>query len=282
MSFWSDYEKEIGFIVSYALYEDLRDGDVTTDPIYNGEKGKAKIIAKEEGIICGLPIANMVYNFLSENIDIKFFKNDGDHVEKGDLLLEIKGDYDVLLKGERVTLNFIQHLSGISTYVYNISQLLKGTSIKILDTRKTMPGLRRLQKYAVKIGGGENHRFNLGDMALIKENHIDLVGSIKRSVDLIHEKYSDIKIEVEVKNLEEFKEAISISYVNRIMLDNMDRKDIEECLANKTRDVEIEVSGGMTPDKIEKIKDLDIDYISMGGITHSVKSLDISMYIERI
>ncbi len=282
MSFWNDYEKEIGFIVSYALYEDLRDGDVTTDPIYNGEKGKAEILAKEEGIICGLPIAKMVYNFLSENIDIKFFKNDGDHVKKGDLLLEIKGNYDVLLKGERVTLNFIQHLSGISTYVYNISQLLKGTNIKILDTRKTIPGLRRLQKYAVKIGGGENHRFNLGDMALVKENHIALTGSIKKAVDLIHEKYPDIKIEIEVKNLEEFKEAVSIPYVSRIMLDNMDRGNIEECIKNKTRDVEIEVSGGMTPDKIEKIKDLDIDYISMGGITHSVKSLDVSMYIERI
>ncbi len=278
--FWKNYEKEIGFIVSYSLYEDLRDGDVTTESIYKGEKGVAEIVAKEDGIVCGLPLINMIYVFLSENVNVKLLFDDGDEIKKGDKLAIIEGDYDILLKGERTALNFLQHLSGISTRVSSLMALLKGTNIKILDTRKTLPGLRRLQKYAVKIGGGENHRFNLGDMALIKENHIALSGGIKEAVERINRKFPDIKIEVEVKNIEEFKEAISLKEVDRIMLDNMDNDTMKQCLKLKDRQVEIEVSGNVTENRIVSLKELNIDYISMGSITHSVKGLDISMYIK--
>jgi len=265
-------------IVEEALKEDIGFGDITTESTIPEDMiSRAVIIAKEEGILAGLPVAEEVFKLLDSKIEFKEFKKDGDEIKKGDVILEIKGKTKTILMGERTALNFLQRLSGIATYTKKCVDVVKPYGVKILDTRKTTPTLRIFEKYAVKIGGGENHRFGLYDMVLIKDNHIRAVGSIKEAIERVRERVSHVyKIEVEVTNLEELKEALE-SKADIVLLDNMDYDTLKEAVSIAKGKVMIEVSGNISLEDLEKIARLGVNFISIGKLTHSYKSLDLSL-----
>lgn len=267
-------------IVEEALEEDIGFGDITTESIVPEDmNSKAVIIAKEEGILAGLPVAEAVFKTLESSVEFKELKKDGDKIKEGDIILEITGKTKTILMGERTALNFIQRLSGIATYTRKCVDMVRPYGVKILDTRKTTPTLRILEKYAVKIGGGENHRFALYDMVLIKDNHIRVAGSIKEAIRRVRENVSHVyKIEVEVSNLEELKEALE-TQVDIVLLDNMDYETLKEAINMSKGKVLIEVSGKISMEDLEKIAKLGVDFISMGKLTHSFKSLDLSLEI---
>ena len=276
------YDKnKIQEIINNALEEDVKDGDLTTNLLIPDEqKAIAFMKAKENGVIAGLEVAEMVFKTLSDKIVFTSFVKDGNKVRIGEKIAEIKGSYRALLTGERLALNFLQRMSGIATETAKYVEMTKGTKTKILDTRKTVPGLRILDKYAVKMGGGTNHRIGLYDMVMIKDNHIDVAGSITKAVENIRKELPEgIKIEVETKDLNEVKEALEVN-VDVIMLDNMDnltmRKSVE-LIGDKAR---TEASGNMTLDRIKGVAETGVDFISIGGLTHSVKALDIGQYID--
>ncbi|MGB9768411.1 MULTISPECIES: carboxylating nicotinate-nucleotide diphosphorylase [Dictyoglomus] len=265
-------------IVEEALKEDIGFGDITTESTIPEDMiSRAVIIAKEEGILAGLPVAEEVFKLLDSKIEFKEFKKDGDEIKKGDVILEIKGKTKTILMGERTALNFLQRLSGIATYTKKCVDVVKPYGVKILDTRKTTPTLRIFEKYAVKIGGGENHRFGLYDMVLIKDNHIRAVGGIKEAIERVRERVSHVyKIEVEVTNLEELKEALE-SKADIVLLDNMDYDTLKEAVSIAKGKVMIEVSGNISLEDLEKIARLGVNFISIGKLTHSYKSLDLSL-----
>ncbi|MGB9788036.1 MAG: carboxylating nicotinate-nucleotide diphosphorylase [Dictyoglomus turgidum] len=265
-------------IVEEALKEDIGFGDITTESTIPEDMiSRAVIIAKEEGILAGLPVAEEVFKLLDSKIEFKEFKKDGDEIKKGDVILEIKGKTKTILMGERTALNFLQRLSGIATYTKKCVNVVKPYGVKILDTRKTTPTLRIFEKYAVKIGGGENHRFGLYDMVLIKDNHIRAVGGIKEAIERVRERVSHVyKIEVEVTNLEELKEALE-SKADIVLLDNMDYDTLKEAVSIAKGKVMIEVSGNISLEDLEKIARLGVNFISIGKLTHSYKSLDLSL-----
>ncbi|TYT23219.1 carboxylating nicotinate-nucleotide diphosphorylase [Dictyoglomus thermophilum] len=267
-------------MVEEALEEDIGFGDITTESIVPEDmNSKAVIIAKEEGILAGLPVAKAVFKTLESSVEFKELKKDGDKIKEGDIILEIIGKTKTILMGERTALNFIQRLSGIATYTRKCVDMVRPYGVKILDTRKTTPTLRILEKYAVKIGGGENHRFALYDMVLIKDNHIRVAGSIKEAIRRVRENVSHVyKIEVEVSNLEELKEALE-TQVDIVLLDNMDYETLKEAINMAKGKVLIEVSGKISMEDLEKIAKLGVDFISMGKLTHSFKSLDLSLEI---
>jgi nicotinate-nucleotide pyrophosphorylase (carboxylating) len=268
-------------IVEKAVEEDIGFGDLTTESIVpDNFYTKAFIIAKEEGIIAGIPVAEEVFKFLDPSINFSPKVSDGERVEKGETIVEIHGKAKTILTGERTALNFLQRLSGIATFTNYCVSLAKPYGVKILDTRKTTPLLRALEKYAVKVGGGgENHRFALYDMVLIKDNHIKIAGSITEAVKRVREKVSPFyKIEVETENLEQVKEALE-NKVDIIMLDNMDIETIKKAIKIINGKALIEVSGNIKPEDIKTIAELGINFISMGKLTHSVKSLDISLEV---
>jgi len=268
-------------IIENALKEDIGFSDITTDSIVPENLNiRAYIIAKEEGIIAGLPVAKEVFKFLDEEVNFSQKVSDGERVERGKIIAEIYGKARAILSGERVALNFLQRLSGIATFTNYCVSLAKPYNVKILDTRKTTPMLRILEKYAVKVGGGENHRFALYDMVLIKDNHIRIAGGITEAVRRVREKVPPFyKIEVETENLEQVREALE-NKVDIIMLDNMDIETIKKAVEIINGKVLIEVSGNIKPEDIKVIAPLGINFISMGKLTHSVKSLDISLEIE--
>jgi len=268
-------------IVEEALNEDIGTGDITTDSIVpENMSSKAMILAKEEGVIAGLLIAREVFRYLDPEISFNENFKDGEKVKNGDVIAEIYGNTRAILSGERTALNFLQRLSGIATYTKKCAEIVEPYGVKILDTRKTTPLLRILEKYAVKVGGGENHRFSLYDMVLIKDNHIKVAGDIKGAVKKVRENISHVyKIEVEVTNLEELKEALECD-VDMVLLDNMDINKIKECVEITKGKVLTEVSGNVSMENLEDIAKLGINFISMGKLTHSVKSLDISLEIE--
>jgi len=271
-------------LIKLAILEDVGSDDVTTSSILVSIPDrvvKAKIVAKENLIIAGLELFEMVFKYIDSSIKIISSKIDGDFCKKGTTILNIEGNFSSILKGERVALNILQHLSGIATNTFNIISHIGHTKIKILDTRKTIPLWRKWQKYAVRVGGGYNHRFGLYDMFLIKENHISVAGSITKAVELAKSYNHDLLIEVEVKNMKEVKEAVKTK-ADIIMLDNMDYKEIKKAVKyiRENSDKKIEVSGNMDIKKIKKIKKIDIDYVSMGSLTHSVKASDISLIID--
>ncbi len=264
------------------LEEDIGYKDLTTDNLEINAKVKGQIIAKSEGIVAGIPFAIKVFQILQPNIEIKFKLNDGDKIKKGDLVLEIVGDGKSILKGERVALNILQRLSGIATTTSKYIEKLKGLKIKLLDTRKTTPGFRAFEKYAVKIGGGDNHRFSLYDMVMIKDNHIALAGGITEAVKQIKSKVSPmVKIEVEVSNLEQLKEALQLD-IDIIMLDNMSIDDMKRAVEIVNGKVKLEASGNITLENIRDIALTGVDFISTGALIHSSKWLDLSMKIEKI
>lgn len=269
---------EVLFDLAYA--EDIGDGDITTNNLIPpGENKTAVLIAKEEGVIAGLPVAEMVFRKFDPNLTWNEIKPDGSKVIPGDIIAEFKGNYRALLTGERKALNFLQRLSGIATYANLCMQEIEGLDVEILDTRKTLPGYRHLDKYAVRMGGASNHRFGLYDMVMIKDNHIQVAGGIKEAVAAIRKKIpKSIKIEVETSDLKQVQEAIDAK-VDIIMLDNMSSAMMIEAVALINNRAKIEASGNMTLKRIRKVASTGVDYISIGALTHSVKALDISQRI---
>lgn len=265
------------FILS-ALKEDITSEDVTTNSVMPvASPGEVDLICKEDGIICGLQVFARVFELLDDKTEINFFVKDGDAVTKGQLMGKITGDIRVLLSGERTALNYLQRMSGIATYTSKVSALLRGTGIKLLDTRKTTPNNRIFEKYAVRVGGGHNHRYNLTDGVLLKDNHIGAAGGVKQAV-LLAKEYAPFvrKIEVEVENLEMVKEAVEAG-ADIIMLDNMSTEDIKKAIEIIDKKAEIEISGNVTKENIERIKGLGVDYVSSGALTHSAPIMDISL-----
>ena len=265
------------FILS-ALKEDITSEDVTTNSVMPvASPGEVDLICKEDGIICGLQVFARVFELLDDKTEINFFVKDGDAVTKGQLMAKITGDIRVLLSGERTALNYLQRMSGIATYTSKVSALLEGTGSKLLDTRKTTPNNRIFEKYAVRVGGGHNHRYNLTDGVLLKDNHIGAAGGVKQAV-LMAKEYAPFvrKIEVEVENLEMVKDAVEAG-ADIIMLDNMSTEDIKKAIEIIDKKAEIEISGNVTKENIERIKGLGVDYVSSGALTHSAPIMDISL-----
>ncbi len=265
-----------------AIKEDIGRCDITTDYVVNqNEQALGIIFPKQDGILCGVEIAQMVFEQIDEKVDFQIKLKDGDRFSIGTTIATLIGPAAGCLKGERTALNFLQHLSGVATLTRKFVDATKGR-VKILDTRKTLPGLRVMEKYAVRIGGGYNHRFGLYDMVLIKDNHIEIAGSITNAVTEMRSKRKKAFIEVEVKTFEELKEALSLK-VNRVMLDNMHINQIRqavEIVRQKNRGVEIEVSGGINLNNLEDFVDCGVDLISVGALTHSAPAIDISMKLR--
>ena len=269
-------------LISRALAEDLGDGDHTSLAcIPANSLGKAKLLVKETGIIAGIEIARRVF----EKVDVKtrFIQvlKDGDAVKPGDIAFTVEGNPVSLLSAERLALNFMQRMSGIATKTHQMVKLLDGLNTKLLDTRKTTPTLRTLEKMAVKLGGGENHRFGLYDMIMIKDNHVDFSGGIKNAINnvknYLKEKNKSLKIEIEVRNFDELNQVISIGGVNRIMLDNFSPENLKKAVDIIDGKYETEASGGITESTLRMYAETGVDYISVGSLTHHIKSLDLSL-----
>ncbi len=265
-------------LILNALKEDISSEDVSTNSVMpNARRGKAELICKQDGVICGLQIFERVFQLLDQESEAEFFAADGDQVKAGEKIGTVCGDIRVLLCGERTALNYLQRMSGIATYTRSVADLLKGTKIQLLDTRKTSPNNRIFEKYAVRIGGGKNHRYNLSDGVLLKDNHIGAAGGVKEAV-LMAKNYAPFvrKIEVEVESLQMVKDAVEAG-ANIIMLDNMTHEQMKEAIDYIAGRAEIEVSGNVTKENIEKLADLGVDYISSGALTHSAPILDLSL-----
>ena len=267
-------------LIKRAVIEDINYVDVTTDYLVDeNNRTSAKLIAKDEGILAGIDVALRVFTLLDADTAFEILKHDGDSVVKGDVIARISGKTRVLLKGERTALNLLQHMSGIATMTNRCVKLVEGTNAEITDTRKTLPGLRALQKYAVVCGGGKNHRFNLSDGAMLKDNHIDAYGSLTGAVAALRKKIGHmVKIEVETRTLEELDEALSAG-VDVIMLDNMDCDTMQEAVRRTNGRALLEASGNITQENIRQVAACGVDIISLGALTHSVKCFDISMRI---
>ena len=265
-------------LIRMALQEDITSEDVSTNAVMRSAvKGTVDLIAKEDGIIAGLDVYARVFQILDEKTEISFNFKDGEAVKKGDLLGTVTGDIRVLLSGERVALNYLQRMSGIATYTKQVSKLLEGSKVTLLDTRKTTPNCRVFEKYAVRIGGGCNHRYNLSDGVLLKDNHIGAAGSVAKAVAMAKEYAPFVrKIEVEVENLDMVREAVDAG-ADIIMLDNMSPEDMKEAIRIIDGRAETECSGNVTKENIDRLTSLGVDYISSGALTHSAPVLDISL-----
>lgn len=267
-------------IIKKALNEDINYIDMAADNLLDdGTVKEAFFLAKAEGVLCGIDVALRVFSLLGD-FKVKKYMNDGDAVKKGDIIAEIEGPVKLMLKGERTALNLLQHMSGIATMTNDAVKLVAGTKASITDTRKTLPGLRALQKYAVTCGGGKNHRFNLSDAAMLKDNHIDACGSITKAVEILRSKIGHtVKIEVETRNLDEVKEALSTG-CEIIMLDNMDIETMKKAVALTNGKALLEASGNITSETVRSVAETGVDIISIGALTHSVKAFDISLKIK--
>ena len=265
-------------LILMALREDVSNEDITTNSVISEKReGKVQLICKEDGILAGIEVFKRVFQLLDENIKFSIQKKDGEKTKNKELIGEIYGDVRAILTGERTALNYLQHMSGIATYTNNMVELLKGSNIKLLDTRKTTPNMRIFDKYSVKIGGGYNHRYNLSDGILIKDNHIDAAGSITKAIKLAKEYAPFVrKIEVEVENLDMVAEALEAG-ADIIMLDNMSPELMRTAVKLIAGRAETECSGNISKESIEKIKDTGVDYISSGALTHSAPILDFSL-----
>ena len=263
-------------LIKMALQEDISSEDVTTNAVMRSRKqGEVQLICKQDGIVAGLGVFERVFKLLDETTEVEFYAEDGEKVKNKQLLGVIRGDIRVLLSGERTALNYLQRMSGIATYTHQIAELLKETKIKLLDTRKTTPNMRIFEKYAVKVGGGYNHRYNLSDGILLKDNHIGAAGSVKKAVEMAKEYAPFVrKIEVETENLEMVKEAVEAG-ADIIMLDNMTPEVMKEAVKMIDGRAETECSGNVTKENIERLVDIGVDYISSGALTHSSPILDL-------
>jgi len=269
------------FILS-ALSEDMGDGDHTSLAcIPDSAKGKAQLLVKENGIVAGVALALEIFKQVDKNLKVTTFIKDGTAIKKGDIILTVEGKAQSILLAERLVLNCMQRMSGIATYTNKLVQLCKGTPAKVIDTRKTTPTIRGLEKWSVIIGGGANHRIGLYDMILIKDNHIDYAGGIKQAIEAankyLKEKRKKLKIEVEARNLNEVKQILAVGKVNRIMLDNFSITDLKKAIALIDHRYETEASGGITEKNIKNYAKCGVDFISVGALTHNIKSLDLSL-----
>ena len=265
-------------LIMMALQEDITSEDVSTNAVMpKAQKGKVDLICKQDGIIAGLDVYARVFTFLDDSTEVEFFCKDGDEVKAGQLMGIVTGDIRVLLSGERVALNYLQRMSGIATYTHEVAELLKGSKTTLLDTRKTTPNCRIFEKYAVRVGGGCNHRYNLSDGVLLKANHIGAAGSISNAVRMAKEYAPFVrKIEVEVETLDQVKEAVEAG-ADIIMLDNMTTDQMRAAIDLIDGRAETECSGNVTKENIERLISLGVDYISSGALTHSSPIMDISM-----
>jgi nicotinate-nucleotide pyrophosphorylase (carboxylating) len=270
-------------LILMALKEDISSEDITTNSVMREKKlGTVQLICKQDGVIAGLEIFKRVFELLDRETITKLYFKDGDKVKKGDLLGEVEGDIRVLLSGERTALNYLQRMSGIATYTNNMVKLLEGSSVKLLDTRKTTPNMRIFEKYAVKVGGGNNHRYNLSDGILLKDNHIDAAGGVANAIKMAKEYAPFVrKIEVEVENLDMLKEALNAG-ADIIMLDNMTPEMMKEAVKLTRGKAVTECSGNITKENIQTIIDTGVDYVSSGALTHSAPILDVSLKNLRV
>lgn len=269
---------EVDRIVDFALKEDVGSGDITTEYLFTEAiHCKAVILAKEDGVLAGLPVSKIVFEKLDDSLIWKEHKKDGDQLKDGDIVVTIEGSQKHILTGERLALNILQRLSGIATITSKFVREVEGLNVRIIDTRKTVPGLRALGKYAVTVGGGFNHRFGLFDGILIKDNHVKLVGGIKNAVSTIRSRAdSEYKIEVETSSLDQVKEAVEAG-ADIIMLDNMSIEDMKKAVKIIGGKALIEGSGGVTLERVREVAETGVDYISVGALTHSAQALDISL-----
>lgn len=265
-------------LIRMALQEDITSEDVSTNAVMpTATKGTVELIAKEDGVIAGLDIYARVFTILDEKTEIDFYCKDGDEVKKGELMATVTGDIRVLLSGERVALNYLQRMSGIATYTRQVAKLLEGSKVTLLDTRKTTPNCRVFEKYAVRVGGGCNHRYNLSDGVLLKDNHIGAAGSVTKAIQMA-KAYAPFvrKIEIEVETLEQVKEAVEAG-ADIIMLDNMTPEVMKQAVELIDGRAQTECSGNITKENIQKIREIGVDFVSSGALTHSAPILDISM-----
>ena len=265
-------------LIMMALREDITSEDVSTNAVMpKAQKGTVDLIAKEDGVIAGLQVYARVFTLLDDKTEIEFFCQDGEEVKNGQLLARVTGDIRVLLSGERVALNYLQRMSGIATYTRQVAKLLEGSNVTLLDTRKTTPNCRVFEKYAVRVGGGHNHRYNLSDGVLLKDNHIGAAGSVAKAVRMA-KAYAPFvrKIEIEVETLDQVKEAVEAG-ADIIMLDNMTPEVMKQAVELIDGRAQTECSGNITKENIQKIREIGVDFVSSGALTHSAPILDISM-----
>ncbi len=267
-------------LIENALLEDINYIDVATDYLISEEQeGKAQFIAKADGVLCGLDVALRVFELLQPDFKAEVFKRDGDELKSGDVIAVVSGKTRNILKGERTALNLIQHMSGVATATNKAVKLVEGTNASIADTRKTLPGLRPIEKYAVTVGGGRNHRYNLSDCAMLKDNHVDAGGGITNAVRTLKEKLGHtVKVELEVRTLDELREALATE-ADIIMLDNMSCEEMKQAVEITAGKAKLEASGNITDETIRAVAETGVDIISMGALTHSVKAFDISLKI---
>jgi nicotinate-nucleotide pyrophosphorylase (carboxylating) len=269
-------------IIKNALIEDIGDGDHSSlSCVPENGIGTAKLIVKGEGVIAGIELAERIFNMYDKNLIFKSLVKDGSKVKFGDIAFEVSGSSRSILATERLVLNFMQRMSGIASETAKMIKLVEGTGVKLLDTRKTTPGIRYMEKWAVRIGGGHNHRFALYDMIMLKDNHVDYAGGIKPAIEKSNQYLKstgrDLKIEIEVRNESELKEVLEIGMVDRIMLDNFTPAQIKAVIKSIPEEIETEASGGITSETIRSFAETGVDYISVGALTHSFKSMDMSL-----
>lgn len=274
--------QELDNLIDRALVEDLGDGDHTSlacIPI--NAHSKAHLLVKERGVLAGLAVAKRIFEKIDSGLQVEWLLEDGALVKPGDIGFIVNGSARSILAAERLTLNCIQRMSGIATYTHNLCSLIEGTGAQLLDTRKTSPGMRVIEKMAVKIGGGQNHRFGLFDMMMIKDNHIDFAGGVKQAIEraqhYLKTEGRDLKVEVEARNLQELDEILAVGGVDRIMLDNFSFADMRTAVNLIGDQYETEASGGITEETIRQYAECGVDFISVGALTHQIKSLDISL-----
>ena len=276
------YGANLDEIIKLALREDIGDGDHSTLAcIPSSAHGTAKMVAKQEGILCGAEVGKRVFTLVDNNLTVTLLKQDGDTLAKGDIVMTVEGPSGSILTAERTALNFMQRLSGIATETHRMVSMLDGLHTKLLDTRKTTPNMRLREKYAVKCGGGTNHRIGLYDMVMLKDNHIDFAGGIEAAIDRTREylktKHKDLRIEIEVRNLDELQRVLDHGGVDRIMLDNFDTDTLREAVRRIGGKYETEASGGITDLTLRAYAETGVDFISVGALTHHIKSLDLSL-----
>jgi len=276
------FQKELDLIIANGIREDVGDGDHTSlSCIPKNAKGKAKLLVKEDGIIAGVEFAKQIFSYVDSDLKVEMLLKDGSEVKYGDIVFYVSGKSQSILKAERLVLNSMQRMSAIATKTRFFADLLKGTKTKVLDTRKTTPGIRAIEKWAVKIGGGENHRFALYDMIMIKDNHIDFAGGIEQAINktktYLSEKNLDLKIIVEARNLDEIKQILAVGGVYRILIDNFNYEDTRKAVEIIGDKCLTESSGGINEETIRKYAECGVDFISSGALTHSVSNLDLSL-----
>ena len=276
------HTNQIHDFIKLAIEEDIKDGDHSSlSCIPSNAREKAKLLVKEDGILAGVELAKIIFTYFDPTAELEIFMNDGDHMKVGDIAFHVEGNAQAILQAERLVLNCMQRMSAIATKTKEVSKTLEGLKTKVLDTRKTTPLLRFLEKWAVRIGGGHNHRFGLYDMIMLKDNHIDYAGGIEAAITktnaYLKAKNKSLKIEIETRNLDEVKEVLRIGNVDRIMLDNFSYEDIKTAVALIGDRFETEASGGITLETARSYAECGVDYVSMGALTHSVNNLDLSL-----